>query len=47
MMKNFRYKVGQFFKQLWEQTWLSTVVEFVALGFVSVVDFLKKWRHKK
>ncbi|EER74352.1 hypothetical protein [Weissella paramesenteroides] len=46
-MRKFRYKLGQFFQQLWEQTWLSEIVGFLSVGVVSIWEFLRKLRLKK
>ena len=46
-MRKFRYKLGQFVKQLWEQTWLSEIVGFLSVVVVSIWEFLRKLRLKK
>lgn len=47
LVRKFINKLGQFFKQLWEQTWLSEVVGFLPVGMVSIWEFLQKLCLKK
>lgn len=46
-MRKSCYKLGQFFKQLWEQTWLSEIVGFLSVGVVFIWEFFPKLRLKK
>lgn len=47
LLKKFSHKLGRFFRQLWEQTWLSEIIGFVSVGVVATVDFLRKFHIKK
>ncbi len=42
LVRKFSNKLGQFFKQLWEQTWLSEIVGFLSVGVVSIWEFFSE-----